>query len=552
MTLPGTLEALMAQAPTASAIIVQRAGQDDLTLSRADLWAGAEPWAAVLAGARGRVVLLILEHGPALPLAFWGALRAGAIPSILPFLTEKLDPGKYRRDLSALLAVIGPAAIVTYAGFADEVRSAVAGSDVRVWLAEADGRPQGDDARARAGAGAVAASAPDPDAIALLQHSSGTTGLQKGIALSHAAIHRQLTAYTQTLQVRADDVVVSWLPLYHDMGLIAGFLLPLLSGIPLVWSSPFDWVRAPHRLLQSVSHYRGTLSWLPNFAYNFLAQKVRERDLEGLTLSRWRAVINCSEPTRVDSQAQFLARYQPYGLRPEALATCYAMAENVFAVSQTPLAQVARIDHVDAVAFRDRHRAVPGTDLALLSAGRPLPNVEVRVLAEDRTPLAEREVGEIALRSDCMLSGFYNRPELGAEVFHQGWYLTGDLGYLAEGELFVTGRKKDLIIVGGKNVYPGDLEALAGGLEGVIPGRVVAFGIPDERAGTEEAVVIAESELTDLDARRALADTIRAAVTRGSDIALRRVEIMPPRWLLKTSSGKIARGANREKLLRGE
>lgn len=550
MTLPDMLAALTAQAPAASAIIVQRAGQDDLTLTRADLWAGAEPWAAVLADARARVVLLILEHGPALPLAFWGALRAGAIPSILPFLTEKLDPGKYRRDLSALLAVIDPAAIVTYPGFADEVCSAVTGSDVRVWLAGADGRPSADGASATAEVASV--EAPDPDAIALLQHSSGTTGLQKGIALSHAAIHRQLTAYTQILQVRADDVVVSWLPLYHDMGLIAGFLLPLLSGIPLVWSSPFDWVRAPQRLPQTVSRYRGTLSWLPNFAYNFLAQKVRERDLDGLDLTSWRAVINCSEPTRVDSQAQFLARYRPYGLRPEALATCYAMAENVFAVSQTPLGQEARIDHVDAGAFRDMHRAVPGTDLALLSAGRPLPNVEVRVLAEDRTPLAEREVGEIALRSDCMLTGFYNRPELNTEVFHDGWYLTGDLGYLAEGDLFVTGRKKDLIIVGGKNVYPGDLEALASGLASVIPGRVVAFGMVDERAGTEEAVLIAESELTDPEARRALADTVRAAITRGSDIALRRVEIVPPRWLLKTSSGKIARGANREKLLRGE
>jgi len=187
--------------------------------------------------------------------------------------------------------------------------------------------------------------------------------------------------------------------------------------------------------------------------------------------------------------------------------------------------------------------------LKLLSCGRPLPNVRVRVLDDQRRDLPERHLGEIALHSDCMLTGYYNRDDATAKAFHDGWYLTGDLGYVADGEVYVTGRKKDLIIVGGKNVYPQDLERLAGDVTGVHAGRVVAFGVFDEEAGTEEVVVVAEAEAEDTAEHQRLADEIRQRVTRGSDVALRHVHVVGPRWLLKTSSGKIARGANREKYL---
>ncbi len=159
-----------------------------------------------------------------------------------------------------------------------------------------------------------------PHEIVLLQHSSGTTGLQKGVALSHQAVLNQLDAYTRALGLTDDDVIVSWLPLYHDMGLIAGFLMPILSGNTLVLLSPFDWVRAPHKLFQAVSRYKGTLSWLPNFAYNFCAQKIRERDLEGVDLSLWRVITNCSEPVKWESHQAFYQRFQKYGLRDERAA----------------------------------------------------------------------------------------------------------------------------------------------------------------------------------------------------------------------------------------
>jgi acyl-CoA synthetase (AMP-forming)/AMP-acid ligase II len=229
------------------------------------------------------------------------------------------------------------------------------------------------------------------------------------------------------------------------------------------------------------------------------------------------------------------------------------MAENVFAVSQGGIGAPVTVDPVDPrslIVDRVAHPARPGDDrIEMLSAGRPIPNCRVRILDEARRELPERRVGEIAVLSDCMLTGYYNREDLTEKTFHEGWYLTGDLGYLAKGEVYITGRKKDLIIVGGKNIYPQDLEELAGQVQGVHPGRVVAFGVFNEQSGTEDVVVIAEAEADDEAARRRIADEIRGLVNRGSDVALRYVKIVEPRWLLKTSSGKIARSANREKYL---
>jgi acyl-CoA synthetase (AMP-forming)/AMP-acid ligase II len=269
-----------------------------------------------------------------------------------------------------------------------------------------------------------------------------------------------------------------------------------------------------------------------------------------------RAFINCSEPTYSSSHQVFLTRFAPYGLRAAAMTTCYAMAENVFAVTQAGIDSPVTVDRVDARALLVDRTARPSTDangLDLLTAGRPLSNAQVRIVEDSgdtpRRELPERAVGEIALRSDCMLTGYYNRPDITLKAFDNGWYLTGDLGYLANGELYVTGRKKDLIIVGGKNVYPQDLERLAGEVTGVHPGRVVAFGVLNTDTGTEDVVIVAEVDTTDLEEQVAIGDAIRKHVTQSSDVALRQVRIVEPRWLLKTSSGKTARAANRDKYL---
>lgn len=540
--------------PDRVSIILQHAGQEDRPLTYADLMRGAEAFAATLRREgihAGEVVVLILQHGSDLVFSFFGAILYGAIPSIMPFLTEKLAPERYRADLKALIRITRPTAIVTYPEFAEEVRQAITPeSSVRAlittdtfeslerlndltWL---PGLRRGE------------------NDIVLLQHSSGTTGLQKGVALSHQAVLNQLGAYSEAIELNEQDVIVSWLPLYHDMGLIAGFIMPVLCGVPLVLMSPFDWVRAPHRLFQAVSRYRGTLSWLPNFVYNFCAQKVRDAQLNGVDLSSWRAVINCSEPVRWESHRMFYERFKAYGLRYEALQTSYAMAENVFGVTQSRLGEPPHTDVIDRDAFLSEHVARPAVEgrssLVMMSSGRPLRNTRVRIVDEHGRDLTERMIGEIAIQSDCMLTGYFNRPDLTQKALRDGWYLTGDLGYLADGELYVSGRKKDIIIVGGKNVYPQDLEALAGEVPGVHPGRVVAFGIFDESLGTEEVAIVAEVDTPDPAEREQIAEAIRLHVTRNSAIAVRHVRVVDAKWLIKTSSGKIARAANREKFLR--
>ena len=535
-------------------MVLQHSGQEDCKVTYRELLEGANAHARSLQAAGiqpGEVVILILQHGSDLVFSFFGAVLHGAIPSIMPFLTEKLLPERYRADLASLVSITRPAAIITYPEFEEEVRAALhPGDSVRaVLLADQVEAPSAPDFDQLQGLRRT------PQDIVLLQHSSGTTGLQKGVALSHQAVFNQLAAYQQALHLDPEqDVIVSWLPLYHDMGLIAGFLQPVLTGTLLVMMSPFEWVRAPQRLLTAVSQYRGTLSWLPNFAYNFCAQKIRDRHLEGVDLSSWRAVINCSEPVRYESHRAFSERFAPHGFRPQALAASYAMAENVFGVTQGGIDAPLTVDIIDREAFQVERVARPCADgegaLKMVSCGRPLSNTQVRILSAEGQELPERSVGEVALHSDCMLTGYYNRPDETAKAFRGEWYLTGDYGYLADGELYVSGRKKDLIIVGGKNIYPQDLENLAMSVPGVHAGRVSAFGVDNPEAGTEDVVIVAEVDSEDPQVREQIADGIRQAVTRGSAVALRSVYLVGPQWLVKTSSGKNARLANRDKFLK--
>jgi fatty-acyl-CoA synthase len=549
-TFSACLEELRREDPQRTALTLLAAGQPDRSITRQELMDGAASWANALAEAGvqpGDIVILILPHGLDLILAYWGAILRGSVPSMMPFLTEKLIPERYRADLAALAQVTAPAALVTYPEFEPEARAAV-GEGTAILTASLL-RPGAFDPANPLFAGLRR----DPQDIVLLQHSSGTTGLQKGVALSHQAVFNQLASYRKAIHLQVADVIVSWLPLYHDMGLIACFLMPLLLGIPLVLMSPFEWVRAPARLLQTVSRFRGTLSWLPNFAYNFCAQKIRDRELVGLDLSSWRAVINCSEPMRASSQRAFAERFAHLGLRPEALATCYAMAENTFAVTQGGIDRPAQIDRVDQTALQEERWARPARDgfpaVEMLSAGSPVEGTAVRVLDEYGLDLPERRVGEIALRSNCMLQGYYRRPDATEKAFHAGtdWYLSGDTGYLADGELYIVGRKKDLIIVGGKNVYPQDLEQLAMQVNGVHPGRVAAFGVFNEAGGTEEVVLVVEVDTPDPAERDAIAASVREIVLRNSAVSAREVYIVGRGWLVKTSSGKTARSANRDK-----
>jgi len=552
-TLSDLLKQNFERTPDRITVYMLHGGQPDRPVTYRDLMFGAMGYVGTYQknGIQpGDVVILILQHGMDLLYAYFGAILYGAIPSIMPFLTEKLLPERYRADLTALVAVTQPTAIVTYPEFESEVHSALKPGEDSVRAVIISNQVEGP---AKPDFAIFAGLKRKPQDIALLQHSSGTTGLKKGVALSHQAVINQLKDYSEAIQIRPDDVFVSWLPLYHDMGLIACWLMPILLGYPLVILSPFEWIRAPHRLLQAISHYKGTLSWLPNFAFNFSAQKIRDRDLEGVDLSTWRAISNCSEPMRWDSIQAFYERFRSLGLRHEALATCYAMAENVFAVTQGGMNGPVVYEDVDLDSLQVDKVARPAMadkpSIRMLGAGKSIPNTTVSILDNWGHLLPERHVGEVALKSDCMLTGYYHRQDATQKAFINAWYLTGDFGYLVEGELYITGRKKDLIIVGGKNIYPQDLEQLAYEVSGVHAGRASAFGVFNDMTGTEDVVLVAEVETNDLAERRKITENLRIAVTRGSAVALRYVHLVDTQWLVKTSSGKTARSANREKFL---
>lgn len=487
----------------------------------------------------GDLVLIAHTQNLASIYAFWGALWLGAIPTLFPSLTEKLDADVYRRNMAQLIALSQVKAVLTSDAFAATLRDVASCPVYGTNDLPLDAPPP-------------SFAAPDPEAIAFLQHSSGTTGLQKGVALAHTAVLNQLAAYSEAIALQADDVVVSWLPLYHDMGLIAGFLLPLVQGVPLVLLSPFDWVQHPALLLQAIDRHKGTLCWLPNFAYNHCARRIRRRDKEAVSLASMRLFINCSEPVRHSSHQLFLEAFATQGVTPDMLGVSYAMAENTFAVTQTPPGQPAPLDWIDGQLLAEQNLAQPVEQshpqaVPLVSCGRPISGTAVTIVDEQGEPLPPRRVGEIVVRSDCMLTGYYRREDL--RPFHHGWYHTGDRGYLADGELFVIGRSKDLIINAGKNIYPQDIEAVVNGVPGVYPGRAVAFGVPDEREGTELIAVVAEVETADSEQQNQIRLAIRQAVGVETAVSVSFVTLVPRHWLLKTSSGKIARAENRRKWL---
>jgi acyl-CoA synthetase (AMP-forming)/AMP-acid ligase II len=321
--------------------------------------------------------------------------------------------------------------------------------------------------------------------------------------------------------------------------------------------SPFHWVRDPAVLFRAVHEFRGTLSWMPNFAFNHCVKSIRERDLEALDLTSWRSVSNGGEPVRRDSMQMFAERFRPFGFDEQALKTAYGMAENVQSATLCRHDQTPRVEWIKLEELQHHGRATPATDespgaIPLLSCGTPLRGTKVRIVDEQGRTVPERCVGEIVLRSPYMLSGYWNRPDLTAQAVRHGWFHTGDLGYLADDQLFVTGRKKDLIIAMGRNLYPQDLEAIASTVSGIHPGRVVAFGVTDPEWGTERIVMVFELRdhtEANTEERIQIERELRRRITQELDVTLGDVRLVERGWVLKTSNGKLARAANREKYL---
>lgn len=392
--------------------------------------------------------LIIMKSSPNAMAAFLGCIAAGNVPAMLSHPDGREGPTDYKAKIAKICDIVKPSFI-----FTDETKI---GTE-EVVTNESSG-------------------------VAFVQFSSGTTGLQKPISITHEAIKAHNEAYGPVI---GPAKVFSWLPLYHDMGLIACFLMPLMTGRSIVFMSPFDWLQNPKSMLEAIEKHQCTHCWMPNFAFKFMADRIKDGQWD---LSSLRQLINCSEPCYEQSMKAFKERFKlPDGI----ITTCYAMAENVFAMAQ----------------------GYPDPEL--------IPSVEAKTVD-----------GEIWIKSPFSITP-------------NEFYATGDLGEVNGSKLKINGRKKDLIITEGRNVYPNDIEQLVGEVQGVYPGRYVALGEFNEKRATEDILILCERKDGD---QEVIKRFIRAKVAKELHLTVGDLLILPHGWLRKTSSGKIARSANLDKL----
>lgn len=540
-TLTGALATLAERHPTHEALaILTRAGTEE-RLTVAELWARAHAYAGGYAAAgvaRGAIVLVVLPTGPELLAAYLGAMLAGAVPGLVAGPSNRFaEPAAYARHFGTIAANAAAAAICGDDQVVALLRRAADLPATTVLLTPAAARP-----------GAPAPAAAGADDVATVQYSSGSTGTPNGVLLTHRAMLTNIRSVRDGLGLRPADVSVNWIPLYHDMGLIDGFLLPLLSGCPTVLMPTTDFMRDPALWLWAIHRYRGAMSWAPNFAYTLCAKRIPARELEGLDLSSWRIALNGAEPVLASTLDAFAARFGPYGFRREAMTPTWGMAENVTSATAKPVGDVPRVEIVDRVALATRGVAQPaaGDGLASVAVGRCLPGCAVEIRDEDRRRLPDRTLGRIWLRSESLFIGYHRDPARTAQVLVDGWLDTGDDGYLAGDDLFFVAREKDLLVVGGEKYAPHDLETVINAVPGIREGCVAVFGILNEGRGTEDLVAVAETHAgeADLDDLRG---AVRRAVTEATGLGLRHVLLVPPGGVQKTTSGKLARGATRRR-----
>ncbi len=388
------------------------------------------------------------------------------------------------------------------------------------------------------------------DDIAFIQYTSGSTGNPKGVALTHANLLANIRAMAKASQATPRDVFVSWLPLYHDMGLIGAWLAPLYVGFPLVVMSPLAFLARPARWLQALTRYRGTLSAAPNFAYELCLKHMADIDLVGLDLSAWRLAFNGAEAVSPDTVQRFGERFAACGLRPEALAPVYGLAEACVGLLFPPLGRAPPVDAVQREPFSHEHRAVPAAPgdpsaLRFVACGRALPGHAIRIVDDSGVEVGERVEGRLEFQGPSATQGYYRNPQQTALLFHDGWLDTGDRAYQASGDVYITGRVKDIIIRGGRNLYPQEIEDAVSAVDGVRKGCVAVFGSPDPASGTERLVVLAEARNLDAAAQAQLHDAVSRAVFGAIGEPPDRIVLAPPHTVLKTSSGKVRRSACR-------
>jgi 1-acyl-sn-glycerol-3-phosphate acyltransferase len=513
-----------------------------------------EEAAAVAAGlrergvARGDTVALMLPTGLDFLRSFFGILllRAVPVPIYPPLRLDRLE--EYAARQSAILADAQVALLVTIARArpvaallkpaVPTLRDVVTADE----LAQPGASDPGPDG--------------DADDAAFIQYTSGSTGQPKGVLLTHANLLANIRAIARGLELRPTDSGVSWLPLYHDMGLIGAWLNCLHNGLPLTLLPPTAFLARPERWLWAIHERRATLSAAPNFAYELCARRIGEEALEGIDLGSWRVALNGAEPVSPATLDRFARRFARCGFDPRAMTPVYGLAECSVALAFPKIGRGPRVDRVRREPFEREARALPAESgaggLEFVSVGSALPEHEVRVVDDEGRDVDERVVGRLVFRGPSMTSGYYRKPEATAAVMLPGgWLDSGDLAYRADGELHVCGRRKDLIIKGGRNLVPQEIEEAAASVEGVRRGCVVAFGVPSASLGTEALVVVAETRAADEADRERLAAAVTERVAAAVEIPPDRVVLVAPGAVPKTSSGKLRRADTRAQYLAG-
>jgi 1-acyl-sn-glycerol-3-phosphate acyltransferase len=495
----------------------------------------------------GDTVALMLPTGFDFLRAFQGILLAGAVPVPIypPVRLDRLD--EYAERQSAILANAEVRVLITIdraRGVAGILKPAVP-TLRRVTTA-------GD----LAGRGAAVATPESKGAdAAFIQYTSGSTGRPKGVLLTHANLLANIRAIGSGIEVQPTDVGASWLPLYHDMGLIGTWLFCMHQGLPVDIQSPLSFLSRPERWLWAIHERRATLSPAPNFAYELCVRRISDQAIEGLDLSSWRVALNGAEPVSPDTLERFAQRFGPYGFRREAMMPVYGLAENSVALAFPPVGRGPKITRVRREPFERDGRieasAEPGA-LPFVSVGAALPENEIRLVDDAGRDVGDDRLGRLQFRGASATSGYYRQPEATAAMTSEGgWLDSGDLAFRRDGELHIAGRSKDLIIKGGRNLVPQEIEEVVGNVPGIRRGCVVAFGAPHQTLGTERLVVVAETRNTDATRRDALAAEVVARVADAIGVPPDAVELVRPGDVPKTSSGKIQRQATRALYLQG-
>jgi 1-acyl-sn-glycerol-3-phosphate acyltransferase len=526
-------------------VLLWRSEDDEQTISYAELDRESCTVAAGLIDrglAPGDRVAIMLPTEAAFFGAFFGVLYAGGVPVPVypPFRRAQVEDHLRRqagilRNAGASLLIIG-----------SEIRSV---GQLMLGLAEDLRHVVTVEALSRAGAIEQPLPA-GPDTIALIQYTSGSTGDPNGVVLTHANLLANIRAMGEALDASSSDVFVSWLPLYHDMGLIGASLGTLHYGVPTVIMPPLAFLADPGRWLRAMGRHRATLSAAPNFAFELCCKNVRDEDIEGLDLSSLRMLMNGAEPVSPATIARFTARFAKYGFPPNAMAPVYGLAENSVGLTFPPVGRGPIVDSVQRSALSrggQARTAQPedATALEFVACGRPIAGHEVRIVDEAGAELPERTEGRLQFKGPSATRGYFRNEEKTKALFDGEWLESGDRAYIASGEVFITGRIKDMIIKAGRNIYPHELEELVGGVEGVRKGCVAAFPSTFGGASTERLVLLVETRLTDPSKIEALRNRIIEVTKTQLDIAPDELVLAPPRTVPKTSSGKLRRSAAR-------